>query len=106
MRHGLMKQQALINNCFESPNYESIHQVKKQRRGGGVLLYIHQFVMSKIRNNLSINFDDVKSISGETLFENTKTAIFSVFYRQLKGDKERFEKFLKKTFSRINDSNK
>ena len=58
------------------------------------------------QNNLSINFDDVKSISEEILFKNRKTAIFDVFYRQPKGDKKRFEKFLKETFSRINDSNK
>ena len=50
--------------------------------------------MSTIQNNLSINFDDVKSISEEILSENTKTAIFNVLYRQPKDDKEPFQKFL------------
>ena len=36
------------------PNYLSVHQVRKQSRGRGVSLYIHQFVKFKMQNDLSI----------------------------------------------------
>ena len=55
---------------------------------------------------MSINSDDVESISEIFFFENRKNAIFHVLYRQPKGQIELFEKFLKETFSRIKSSNK
>ena len=67
--------------------------MKKQRRGGGVTLDINQSVKFKIQNDLSINSDDVESISVELLFENRKNTIFNVC-RQPKVQIERFEKFL------------
>ena len=87
-------------------NYQSIHQVRKQKKVVGVSLYIHQFVEFKIRNDLSINLDDIESISVEILFENRKNVIFHVLYRQPKGQIEPFKKFFKETFWRIKLSNK
>ena len=92
-------------SLYELPNYTSIHQVRKQNRGGGVSMYIHQSTEFKIQNDLSINFDDVESISVELLFENRKNTTFNVLSRQPKGQIEPFEKFSKETFSRIKSSN-
>ena len=91
-------------SLYELPNYTSIHQVRKQNRGGGVSMYIHQSTEFKIRNDLSINFDNVGSISAELLFENRKNTTFNVLSRQPKGQIEPFEKFSKETFSRIKSS--
>ena len=55
---------------------------------------------------MSINSDVVQSISEEVRFENRKNIIFHVLYRKPKGQMEPFEKFLKKTFSRIESSRK
>ena len=35
-------------SLYELPNYRSIHLVRKQKRGGGVSLYIHQSIEFKI----------------------------------------------------------
>ena len=66
---------------------------EKAKKGGGVTLDINQSVEFKIQNDLSINSDDVESISVELLFENRKNTIFNVC-RQPKVQIERFEKFL------------
>ena len=50
---------------------------------------------------MSINSNDVESISVELLFESRKNAIFNVLYRQPKVQIEPFE-----TFSRIKSPNK
>ena len=34
-------------SLYELPNYTSIHQVRKQKRGGGVSLYIHRSIQFK-----------------------------------------------------------
>ena len=90
----------------ELPKYASIQLVRKQKGGGGVALCIHQSTEFKMRNDLSINSDDVGSISMKILFENGKNTIFNVLYRQPKGQIELFEKLLKETFSWIKNSNK
>ena len=69
-------------------------------------LYIRQSVEFKIRNYLSINSNDVESILVEIIFENRKSTIFNVLYRQPKGQIGPFEKFLKEAFSRIKSSSK
>ena len=68
MRHDLMQQESL--NYTSLPNYTSIHQVRKQKKEGGVSLYIHQSMEFKIRKDLSINSDDVESISVEICIDN------------------------------------
>ena len=79
--------------------------MRKQKKGRSLTVYppIYKF---KIRNDLCINSDDMESISVEFLFENRKNTFFNVLYRQPKGQIEPFEKFLKRTFSRIKSSNK
>ena len=101
-----MKQQALITQYMNIRLYKYSSSEKSAKGGGGVSLYMHKSVEFKIRNDLSINSDDVESISGEILFENRKNAIFNVLYRQPKGQIEPLEKFLKETFSRIKNSDK
>ena len=44
----------------------------ESKEGGGVSLYIHQSVEFKIWNDVSINSDNVESISVKILFENRK----------------------------------
>ena len=62
-------------------------------------MYIHQSIEFKIQDDLSINSDDVESISAELLFENKKNTNFDALHRPPKSQTEPFEKFLKETFS-------
>ena len=78
-------------------------QNKKRRES---LIVYPPIIGCKIRNDLSINYGDVESISTELLFENRKNTIFNVLYRQPEGQIEPFDKFFKETFSPIKSSNK
>ena len=82
----------------ELSNNTSIHQVRKEAKNGRGRSLAVEFQM---RNDVSINSDDVETISGEFLFENRNYAICKVLYRQPKGQIESFEKNLKETFSHL-----
>ena len=80
--------------------------MRNQKIGGRGSLDIHESVKFKIRNDFSINSNNVESISADFIFENRNNTVFNVLYRQPNSQIEPFEKFSKETFSRIKSSNK
>ena len=86
--------------------YSSSEKVSKEwGLGAGERSLAVEFQMQN-GNDLSINSDDVETISGEFLFENRNYALCKVLYRQPKGQIESFEKNLKETFSQIKNLKK
>ena len=61
------------NPNYELLNYVSVHQIKNHYKGGGVSVYIHKNFEFKIRNDVSINSEDIESISVELLYEKGGT---------------------------------
>ena len=43
----------------------SKHQVRSDRRGGGVSIYVHKTFDFRVRSDLSVNNKDIESISVE-----------------------------------------
>ena len=60
---------------YELPNYKSIHQVTNYSKGGGISVYINKSLNFKLRPDLSINSQDVESLSIEILFYNIRNEI-------------------------------
>ena len=52
-------------SLYELPNYVSKHQVRSDRRGRGVSIYVHKTFNFKVRSDLSINNKVIESISVE-----------------------------------------
>ena len=52
----------LGNILYELPNYTSIHQVRHDRNGGGVSIYIPNSLSFKVLSNLCINSVDIESV--------------------------------------------
>ena len=77
------------------PNYKSIHQIRNYSKRGGVSIYINKSLNLKLRPDLSINSQDVESLSIEILFFKDQNTLINVLYRPLKGVIEPFERFLK-----------
>ena len=75
-------------------------------KGGGVSIYIKKVLNFKIKDGLSINCKDVKSLCVELLFENKRNTLINVLYRPPNGQTELFEKFSKKVSSITKKSNK
>ena len=58
------------NSNYELPGYYSTHQIRNNRNGVGVSIYIKKVLNFKIKDDLSINCKYVESLCMELLFEN------------------------------------
>ena len=88
------------------PNYISKHQVRSDRRGGGVSIYIHSSIKFKERPDFSIISKDIETLTLEILSDKTRNILANVLYRPPLGQYEQFENFLTTFFSRTKNCNK
>ena len=94
------------NLNYELPVYDSIHQIRNNRKGDRVSIYIKKVLNFKIKDDLSINCKDGETLCIEHLFENKRNTLINVLYRPPNGQTESFEIFLKNVFSITKISNK
>ena len=88
------------NSSYELPNYMSKHQVRSDRRGGGVSIYVHKTFDFKVRSDLSINNKDIESISVEISSNKKRNTLVNILYRPPNGETEPFEIFLNNVFTK------
>ena len=90
------------------PNYIIKHQTKRDRRGGGVSIYIQNSLEFKERYDLSINNKDIESLTLQILSDMTrKSRALVIFSCRLPARQyEQFEKFLTIFFSQTKCWNK
>ena len=91
---------------MDLPNYISKHQVRSDRRGGGVSVYIHSSLKFKERADLYIISKNIETLTLEILSDKTHNILVNVLYRHSVGQYEQFENFLTTFFSRTKNSNK
>ena len=58
------------NSLYELPNYISKHQIRDDRKWGGVSFYIHNLLSFRVLPNLCINSTDIESLSIEITLIN------------------------------------
>ena len=88
---------ALQNNSnLHLPNFDIISQEKKtNKRGGGVLIYIHKRLKCNLRNDLCVQDNKNKEIlTIEISRENDKNILLSYCNRVPSGDSENLSTFL------------
>ena len=89
----------LDNSVYDLPNYISKHQVRSDRRGGGVSIYIHSSIKFKERPDLSIISKDIETLTLEILSDKTRNILVNVLCRFPVGQYKQFENFLTTFFS-------
>ena len=65
------------NSNFQLSGYQVLHQTRKNRKGGGVYVFMHENLSFKLREDLSINCDAIQSLSIEISSINLKI-VFSI----------------------------
>ena len=84
------------DSIFNLQGYTSVHQVRKHgHTGGGISLFLHNSLMYKMRNDISVNNDDIESLCVEIINKNTKNIIVNTIYRKPTGNIKPFESYLK-----------
>ena len=59
-------------SLYELPNYNSTHQARGDWKGGGVSIYIHKPLDFTVKPDLSINNNDIESLTTEILSNKKK----------------------------------
>ena len=94
------------NSLFQIEGYNPTHQIRKNRKGGGIAIFVRNSLLYKIRDDLSINCDDIESLSIEIVNNHTKDIIINVVYRPPDGDLSISETFFRKILSENTNANK
>ena len=90
------------------PNVDIISQERKtNKRGGGVLIYIHKSLTFNLRDDLCVSDEDKEIPTIEISRENDKNILLSCCYRSPNSDSENLSAFLEnkiieKSVSNIN----
>ena len=83
------------NSNLHLPNFDLISQERKtNKRGGGVLIYIHKRLKCNLRNDLCVSDKDKEILTIEVSRENDKNTLLSCCYRPPNSDSENLSTFL------------
>ena len=94
-------------SLYKLNNYTCVHQARSgERSGGGTCLFIHSSLSFQKRSDLSVNNNDIESLSIEIINKNKKNIIVNVTYRQPAGNTNVFEDSFKNILSTKKDSKK
>ena len=82
------------NTNLYLPNFDIISQRKTNKRGAGVLIYIHKRLTCNLLNDLCVSDKDKEILTIEISRENYKNILLSCCYRPPNGDSENLSGFL------------
>ena len=80
---------------FQLEGYNPVHQIRKNLKRGGTAIFFLDSLLYTIREDLSINCDDIESLSIKIINDHSKNIIFNVVYRPPDGDLRITEIFLR-----------
>ena len=95
-----MKDLYIVSKAFrgrftESLFFDIISQERKtNKRGGGLLIYIHKSLKYNVRNDLCVSEKDKDILTIEISRENDKNILLSCCYRSPYGESENLSTFL------------
>ena len=62
--------------------------IRKNRRGGGISIFVHESLSVRMRQDMGINLDPLESPSIVILIKKCKNVILNTVYRPTNGDIE------------------
>ena len=83
-----------------------MHAIRKNRRGVGISIFVHESLPFKRRQDLDINSEAVESLSIEILNKDSKNIILNMIHRPPNGDIETCENYFKNLFAKNDTVNK
>ena len=94
------------NSLLEIPNYSTLHETKKDKKGGGICLYIHKNLKFNVRDEIDIFKESVETLTIEILYRKSRNIVITATYRRPKGNKNLFKDFCKDFLYKQEMSNK
>ena len=94
------------NSLLEILNYSALHETKKDKRGGGICLYIHKNLKFNVRDEIDIFKESVETLTIEILYRKSRIIVITATHRRPKGNKNLFKDFCKDFLYKQEMSNK
>ena len=88
------------NSLFDLENYNSVHKTRKNKKGGGICIYINKSIHFKVINDVDLFNDEIEPASVEIVNNNLKNFVITGIYRPPKGTIEFFKDYCKELLSR------
>ena len=85
---------ATKNSNYKLNGYRSFHQIRNERKGGRLCIFLRESYTYKLRSDLNINSDAIECLCIEILNKHSKNLILNLSYRPPQGDTILFEKNL------------
>ena len=73
------------NSNLQIPGYVSLHQSRKNRRGGGLCIFLLESLSYKVRDDLAVNFSAIECLCVEVFNKNSKSIVLNLTYRPPNG---------------------
>ena len=86
---------SMEKSLYELLNYNSTHQARGDCKGGGVAIYIHKSLYFTVKPDLSINNNDIESLTIEILSNKKGNTLINALFRPPNDQIEPFENFFK-----------
>ena len=102
----VLTESANKNSLFDLENYNSVHKTRKNKKGGGICIYIHKSIHFKIRNDVDLFNNEIEAASVEIVNSSLKNFIITGIYRPPKGSIKFFKDYCKELLSKKKTSGK
>ena len=94
------------NSNLQIPGYVSLHQTRKNRRGGGLCIFLLESLSYKVRDDLAVNSSAIECLCVEVFNKNSKNIVLNLAYRPPNGDPNEIENHFKNILSKREITNK
>ena len=94
------------NSNLQIPGYVSLHQTRKNRRGGGLCIFLLESLSYKVRDDLAVNSSAIECLCVEVFNKNSKIIVLNLAYRPPNGDPNEIENHFKNILLKREITNK
>ena len=94
------------NSLLNLNNYFSVHQTRKNKKGGGIFIYIHKHLEFKLRNDIDIFNNEIETRSVEIINSKSRNFVVTGICRPPKVDIKVFKNYCKDFLKKENASSK
>ena len=74
------------NLDLKLPGYVSLHQTRKNRRGGGLCIFLLDSLSYKVRDDITVNSSAIECLCVEIFSKNSKSIVLNLAYRPPNDD--------------------
>ena len=79
------------NTDLQLPGYVSLHQTRKNRRGGGLCIFLLDSLSYKVRDDITVNSSAIECLCVEIFSKNSKSIVLNLAYRPPNDDPNEIE---------------